>query len=499
MFARPNPVPVRRVTWRGRSCLAVPHTPVGRPARARSSSSASAVTHVSHTNHRVHRPHVVVLGGGFAGLAAARTLSRAAVDVTVVDRANHHLVQPLLPHVALAILNPSDVAVPIRWRLRSQCNATVLMAEALDIDPERRMVFLNDRPFALSYDYLVVATGSCPADGDGVEWEGRASPLATLEDAFAIRRRFLLAFERAERCDDERERARALTFVVVGGGPTGVELAALLPCAARDVLRDDFRRIDTSHTRVLLVERGERLLDGFPADVAAQSHDALRRLGIEVRTGATVTRVEREAVWIGGERIAASAVFWAAGTVPSPLAKRLGGETAPDGRVRVGADLALPARREIFVVGDLCAPAGVAASPAMAHAAMRTGRHAAMNILRDLAGRERIGYRLRSPGSAVTLGRGRAVGAFLGGRVRASGAMGWWLWLVTMILPIAGVAQRPGALLSWAYAYVTQRRGVRLITGDPRDGDGPGSRAAGVRTRSAEGVRARTREGSGVA
>ena len=455
--------------------------------------------HVSLTNHRVHRPHVVVLGGGFAGLAAARTLSRAAVDVTVVDRANHHLVQPLLPHVALAILNPSDVAVPIRWRLRSQCNATVLMAEALDVDPVRRMVFLSDRPFALSYDYLVVATGSRPADGGGIAWEGKAAPLATLEDAFAIRRRFLLAFERAERCDDDSERARSLTFVVVGGGPTGVELAALLPGAARDVLRDDFRRIDTSHTRVVLLEREERLLPAFPADVARRSLDVLHRLGIEVRTGAAVTRVEGDAVWIGDERVAASAVFWAAGTAPSPLAERLGAEHSPDGRVRVGADLALPARREVFVVGDLCSPPGATPTTAMAHAAMCTGRHAAMNILRDLAGRDRTSFRHRAPGSAVALGRGRAVGAFVGGRVRASGALGWWLWLVTLILPIAGVRQRPGALLSWAYAYLTQRRGVRLITGDPRDGEEQPVVAEGVRTRTGEGVRVRTGEGSRVA
>ena len=407
-------------------------------------------------------PKVVILGGGFGGLGAARALRGAPVEVTVIDRTNHHLFQPLLYQVAMATLAPSDVTAPIRWLVRKQANTTVLLADVTRIDPDRRVVVI-DQGREVPYDYLVVATGSRHSYFGHDEWEPIAPGLKSLEDALEIRRRFLLAFERAEKSDDPAERTRLLTFVLVGGGPTGVELAGILPEIARNSLRRDFRRVDLARTRVILVEAGPRILPAFPESLAARAERDLKRLGVEVRTGTPVTRMEPGAVWIGEERVEAGTVFWAAGNAASPLARDLGAPLDRNGRVQVLPDLSVPGRPEVFVVGDLMAlEQDGKLLPGVAQVAIQGGRLAARNILASTRGSPRGEFRYFDKGNLATIGRNKAVADF--GRVRFGGFFAWLLWLFVHILYLAGFRNRLSVLVQWGYAYFTRQRGVRLIT-----------------------------------
>ena len=413
----------------------------------------------------VIRPHVVILGGGFGGIAAARALRRAAVDVTVIDRTNHHVFQPLLYQVATASLAPSDISVPIRWLLRGHANARVQLAEARRIDVVKRLVHTLGADGAervLPYDYLIVATGARHAYFGHPEWEPHAPGLKSLADALEIRSRFLLAFERAELTDDEAAREALQTFVIVGGGPTGVELAGALPLIARRAVRRDFRRTDTATTRVLLVEGGPRILPSFPDALSAKAAASLRALGVEVRTEATVTRVEEDAVWIGDERIAARTVFWAAGNVASPIARTLDVPLDRMGRVPASPDLSIPGHPEVFVIGDVasvvCDSKPV---PGVAQGAIQMGRVAAQNILRTIRGEPRIAFHYRNKGDLATIGRHHAVADL--GRVRLSGRVAWWFWLMVHILYLAGFRNRASVMVQWAWAYFTYQRGVRLI------------------------------------
>ena len=411
------------------------------------------------------KKHVVILGGGFGGLHAARALRGAPVDITLVDRANHHVFQPLLYQVALAQLAPSDIAAPIRWMLRRQWNCTVLLGEATAIDAERRVVVLDGGAMTLSYDYLVVATGARHSYFGHDEWEAFAPGLKNVDDAEEIRRRFLLAFEEAERNPDPAEVEANTTFVIVGGGPTGVELAGMIPDVARLGMRADFRRIDTRQTRVILLEAGPRILPAYPEHLSAWAQQALEELGVVVRTGAMVTRVEGDAVYVGEERIPTHAVYWAAGNEASPIGGSLGAELDKAGRVHVSPDLSVLAHREIFVVGDLALaklPDG-SPVPAVAPAAMQMGRLAGRNIRRDLRGEPRRGFRYRNKGNLATIGRHRAIADF--GRLRLTGYIAWWFWLFVHILYLVGFRNRISVLIQWAYAYITHQRGVRLITG----------------------------------
>jgi NADH dehydrogenase len=411
-------------------------------------------------------PRVVILGGGFAGLYAARTLDGEPVTVTVVDRTNHHVFQPLLYQVATGVLAPSDITVPIRWRLRRQTNATVLLAGVTDIAVDRREVCLDGDPGLLPYDYLVVATGARHAYFGHDEWEEHAPGLKTIEDAFAVRRGFLLALERAERATDAAARAAELTMVVVGGGPTGVELAGMIPTVCRRALVPEFRRIDTRAVRVVLVEAGPRLLPAFPEKLAARARRDLEALGVEVRLGTAVTGVDETGVVIGAERVAARTVFWAAGNLASPLGRQLGAPLDRQGRVLVGGDLSVPGHPEVFVAGDLAATvSGGRPVPAVAPAAVQQGRCAARNILRDLQGRPRESFRYFNKGDLATIGRNKAVGMWWDGRVRITGRVAWWFWLFVHIMYLAGFRNRASVLLQWAYAYLTYQHGVRLITG----------------------------------
>ena len=411
------------------------------------------------------RPHVVILGGGFGGIAAAKALRTAPVDVTLIDRSNHFVFQPLLYQVATASLAPSDISAPIRWVLRKQRNTTVLLATVEAIDAERRLVRLGGGLEPMRYDYLIVAMGARHSYFGHPEWEADAPGLKTIEDAVEIRNSFLLAFEKAEIATSDEERSAFQTFVVIGGGPTGVELAGAMPLIARKAMRKDFRRIDTERTRVLLLEGGPRVLSTFPEELSEAARQALEGLGVEVRTGAVVTGVEANAISIGAERIPTRTVFWAAGNEASPAAESLGVPLDRAGRVPVEPDLSVPGRPNVFVIGDLAAVPwkdGLLV-PGVAPAANQEGAHAARNVRRDLTGDARKPFRYFNKGNLATIGRNQAVADF--GRVRVRGRVAWWLWLVIHIMYLAGFRNRVSVLLQWAYAYFTYQRGVRLITG----------------------------------
>ena len=403
------------------------------------------------------------MGGGFAGLEAARALGEADAEVVVVDRTNHHLFQPLLYQVAMAVLAPTDIALPIRFLLRRQLNTSVLLDRIDRIDVERRLV-RGESGRELTYDYLVVAAGARHSYFGHDDWEALAPGLKTIEDAREIRHRFLLAFEEAERCDDQEARQAWMTFAVVGGGPTGVELAGIVPDVTRHALRGEFRRIDTSAARIVLVEAGPRVLPSFPPALSERARRDLQALGVEVRTGAPVTLVTSEAVYVGAERLATHTVFWAAGNTASPLGRTLGVPLDRAGRVLVRPDLSIPGHPEVFVVGDLAATTGAdgALVPGVAPAAMQAGRAAARNILKALRGEPPKPFRYRDKGNLATIGRHRAVADF--GRFQVTGYAAWWLWLFVHILYLAGFRNRLSVLFEWGYAYLTYRRGARLIT-----------------------------------
>jgi NADH:ubiquinone reductase (H+-translocating) len=415
------------------------------------------------------RPRVVIIGGGFAGIAAARKLKRAPVDVTVIDRTNHHLFQPLLYQVATAVLAPSDITVPIRWMLRKQQNTEVLMAEVHEVDVERRVVYADEERREIPYDFLILAAGARHSYFGHNEWEENAPGLKSINDALEIRRRFLLAFEEAEKTDDPAERAALQTFVIVGGGPTGVELAGMIPATARYAMHDDFRHIDTRDTRVILLEGGPRVLPTFHPDLSERARRDLEDLGVTVRTGALVTRIEDDAVYVGEERIPTRTVFWGAGNAAAPVARSLGAPTDRAGRVQVERDLSVPGHPELFVVGDLAAfTQDGKPVPGVAPAAMQQGAHAAESIIRTLRGEARAEFVYRDKGDLATIGRHKAVGSFRRDKLRITGRTAWWLWLFVHIMYLAGFRNRVSVLLQWAYAYFTYQRGVRLITGEVR-------------------------------
>ncbi len=412
------------------------------------------------------RPRVVIVGGGFGGLYAARALRTAPVDVTVIDRANHHVFQPLLYQVATAALAPSDITAPIRWLLRKQPNTSVLLADVQGIDVARRIIHARgaSRPIEEPYDYLILATGSRHAYFGHPEWEPLAPGLKTIDDALEIRQRFLMAFEQAEACDDKDERDAYQTFVVVGGGPTGVELAGVIPEIARNAMRADFRRINTRRTRVILVEAGPRILPLFPEDLSGRARRDLEALGVDVRIGAAVTRIERDAVFLGETRIAARTVFWAAGNAASPVARSLAVPLDKAGRVLVEPDLSIPGHPEVFVCGDLAAvfEREGALVPGVAQGAIQGGRTAAGNIVRLLRDEPTVPFRYLNKGNLATIGRSRAVADL--GFLRLCGRVAWWFWLFLHILYLAGFRNRLSVLVQWGYAYFTYQRGVRLIT-----------------------------------
>ena len=411
----------------------------------------------------LNRPRVLIIGGGFGGIAAAQALKRAQVAVTLIDRTNHFIFQPLLYQVATAALAPSDITAPIRWILRRHRNAEVLMAEVREIDPQRRVVRIDDELREIPFDYLIVATGSRHAYFGHNEWEPYAPGLKAIEDASEIRRRFLLAFENAEKTNDEKDREELLTFVVVGGGPTGVELAGAMPYIAKKALAPDFRRTDTRKTRVVLVEAGPRILPTFPEDLAARAARDLNDLGVEVRVGSQVTGVDAQGVSIGSEKIRARTVFWAAGNLASPLGKYMGMQLDRAGRIQVSPDLSVPGHPNIFVVGDLATLVQDGRLiPGVGPAAIQEGRAAARNILRELRREPRKPFRYFNKGDLATIGRSRAIADL--GWIRFSGWFAWVFWLFVHIMYLVGFRNRIVVLFEWAYAYFTSQAGVRLIT-----------------------------------
>lgn len=431
------------------------------------------------TSPYLNPPRVVIIGAGFGGLYAARALKRAPVDVTVIDRTNHHVFQPLLYQVATATLPATSITAPIRWMLRDQRNTRVLMSEVRDIDVERRVVHVDDDGREIPYDYLIVAAGSRHAYFGHPEWEEHAPGLKSIEDALEIRRRLLIAFERAEKATDPRERTAYLTFVVVGGGPTGVELAGMIPMIARHSLAKEFRNIDTSTARILLVEGGPRVLPTFPEDLAARAQRDLEEIGVDVRTSALVTGVEPGAVQIGSERVETCTVLWAAGNAASGLGKFLGVQLDRFGRVAVEPDLTLPGHPEVFIVGDLASVVSDGRQvPGVAPAAMQEGVTAAKNILRTIRRQPRVAFRYRNKGDLATIGRMRAIADF--GKVRLSGPIAWWFWLFVHILYLAGFRNRIDVLIDWAYSFFTYQRGSRLITGPVRRANPPPATAPPV-------------------
>jgi NADH dehydrogenase len=409
------------------------------------------------------RPRVVIIGGGFGGISAAKALRRANAQVTVIDRTNHFTFQPLLYQVATAALAPSDITAPIRWILRRQKNTEVLMAEVRDIDTARRIVRIDDERREIPYDYLIVATGSRHAYFGHNEWEPYAPGLKTIEDATEIRRRFLLAFELAEKSENEQDQQEYLTFVVVGGGPTGVELSGAFPFIAKKALAPDFRRIDTRKTRVVLIEAGPRILPTFPEDLASRATQDLKDLGVEVRVNSPVTGVRSDGVSIGAEVIHARTIFWAAGNNASPLGGLLGGPLDRAGRIQVNPDLSVPGHSEIFVIGDLTALVQDGRPvPGVGPAAIQEGKSAGKNIVRDLRRQPRKMFRYRNKGDLATIGRSRAIADL--GWIRFSGRFAWFFWLFVHIMYLVGFRNRANVLLEWAYDYFTYQHGARLIT-----------------------------------
>lgn len=407
------------------------------------------------------RPHVVIVGGGFGGLYAAKALRGAPVRVTLLDRRNHHLFQPLLYQVATAALNPSDIAMPLRAIFRRQRNVSVLLADAVRIDPAARKVILADG--GVPYDRLILATGATHSYFGRDAWAPHAPGLKSIEDALEIRRRVLLAYEAAEREPDPARRRAWLTFVIVGGGPTGVELAGALAEISRHALAKDFRTFDPAQARVVLLEGAPRVLQAFPPELSEKAREQLARLDVEVLTGRVATAIDGSGVSIGGDRLPARTVIWAAGVAASPLARSLGAPLDRAGRVIVNPDLTVPGHPEILVIGDLASVPGV---PGVAQAAIQMGRHAAADI-RNGTPRP---FRYKDPGLIATIGRGAAVAAFP--RSSWSGFVAWCLWLSIHIFYLIGFRNRLLVMIQWAWSFFTFQRGVRLITGDSRPKEG---------------------------
>jgi NADH dehydrogenase len=408
-------------------------------------------------------PHVVIVGGGFGGLTAAKALRRRPVRVTLVDRQNHHLFQMLLYQVATAGLSPGDIASPIRWILRRQANTRVLMADAQRVDVPGKTLICDVGPIA--FDYLILAPGVTHSYFGHDEWRAHAPGLKTLDDALAIRAKVLLAFERAERAVSADARRRWLTFIVVGGGPTGVELAGAIVEIARHALRKEFRTIDATTATVLLLEGGPDVLPSFPPPLRDRARRDLERLGVSVRTGALVSRIDDGVVTAGDEQLEAGTILWAAGVQASSLGATLGVPLDRAGRVRVEPDLSIPGAPAIFVVGDLAALAGDGAKPVpgVAAAAIQEAQHVVANLDADRAGRPRAAFRYRNPGDLATIGRAAAVADL--GWIRFAGWPAWLFWLFVHILKLTGFRNRLVVFVQWAWAYFTFQRSIRLITG----------------------------------
>ena len=414
-----------------------------------------------------HKTRVVVVGAGFGGLHAARKLAHLPIQVTLIDRKNHHTFQPLLYQVATAGISPGEIAAPIRWIVRGRRNIEVLLGEVQDFDLEKRVVKLVDAE--IPYDYLIVAAGASHAYFGHDEWEPFAPGLKTIEDALEIRRRVLLAFELAERQAAEGgEPVLPLNFVIVGAGPTGVELAGTLAEISHQVLAHEFQSIDPKKTRIILIEGGPRVLPAYAEDLSRSAEEQLRHLGVEVHTSAMVTKVEAAEVWMGDTRLPAAVILWAAGVAASPLGKKLGAPVDRAGRVLVNPDLSIPGHCEIFVIGDLAALKDEEGKmlPGVAPVAMQEGASAARNIERDLHGEPRQNFHYFDKGSLATIGRAAAVAQF--GKIHISGFLAWLSWLFVHIFFLIGFRNRLIVLIQWAWSYFTYERGARLITGDQR-------------------------------
>ena len=412
------------------------------------------------------RPQVVIIGGGFAGLWAARALASAPVDITLLDRGNYHLFQPLLYQVATAGLSSPDIAAPLRHILRRQENVTVLMEEAVSIDPASRTVTLGEGR-SIAFDYALLATGATHAYFGHDDWAPYAPGLKSLDDALDIRRRILSAFERAEASDDPDERKALLTFAIVGGGPTGVELAGTMAEIARHTLEHEFRHIDPAHSRVMLLEAGPRVLATFDPELSEKARLQLEHLGVEVLTGMQVSAIDAQGVQAGQRHIAARTVLWAAGVAASPLARTLGVPLDKAGRVPVESDLAVPGHPHVFVAGDLASVQSDGRPvPGVAPAAKQMGKHVAAMIRARLAGQPARHFRYRDYGNLATIGRMAAVVQI--GRWKLSGALAWWFWLWAHVFFLIGFRNRLVVMLNWTWAYWTYQRAARIILGrDP--------------------------------
>ncbi len=409
------------------------------------------------------RPHVVIVGCGFGGLAATRALADVDVDITIIDQVNPHTFQPLLYQVATAGLNPSDIAQPIRNILRKQGNARVLLAEVVGVDLDAKTVTSQSDTFG--YDYLVLATGATHSYFGNDDWAPLAPGLKTIDDALDIRRRILLAFERAEATDDPAERTRLMTFVIVGAGPTGVELAGAVKEIATKTLRSDFRSIDTSTSRVVLVEAAPRVLGTFPPRLSASAERQLVKLGIEVMTSTPVTDIDAHGVTTESGSVPAATVLWGAGVAASPIGREVTTETDRAGRVPVTAELTVDDHPNVFVIGDLAAARSHGEPvPGVAPAAQQGGRHAARCIEADLAGAERPTFVYKDRGSLATIGRTKAV-ADLSPRLQFGGYFAWLIWWVVHIWSLVDFRSKLRAMSGWGWQYWTGRRNARLITG----------------------------------
>jgi NADH dehydrogenase len=413
----------------------------------------------------------VIIGGGFGGLWAARRLARAPVEVLLIDRRNHHVFSPLLYQVATAGLSPGDIASPIRWVLRGQRNLKVWLAEATRVDVDRKVVQLTDGE--APYDHVIVAAGSQPAYFGHDEWAAHARGLKTMEDAIAIRQQVLVAFERAERERDRAVQRRLLTFVVIGGGATGVELAGALAEISRHALANDFRSIAPETARVILIEGGAHVLPSYVPSLSSFARRSLEELGVSVWTGTRVTAIEPGRVRIGTETLEAETVLWAAGVQAASIGASLGAPLDRSGRVLVNPDLTIPGRDDVYVIGDMAKLDGADGQPltGVSQVAMQEARCAADNILRTLAGQPRQAFAYLNLGNMATIGRHRAVGDL--GWIRLRGYVAWWSWLLLHIYWLIGFRNRLSVMTQWAFAYMTYQRSTRLITGDDTWPPGP--------------------------
>jgi NADH dehydrogenase len=428
-----------------------------------SSNEKASLPTVSSSNEKASLPVVVIIGGGFAGLSAAKALANAPVKIILIDRSNHHLFQPLLYQVATAELSPADIAQPIRGILRNQPNVRVILDEVKQINPESREVITEDLTF--KYDYLIVAAGARHHYFGNDQWEDHAPGLKSIKDALEIRRRVLLSFEVAEKASNDEERRQALTFVIVGAGPTGVEMAGAISELARFTLRSDFRHIDPTSARVILVEAAPRVLPPFDPSLSESALRQLKDLHVEVLLNSAVTRLAEGEVDVNKQVIKTRTVIWAAGNKASPLAAMLGGETDRQGRVKVNPDLTIPGRPEIQAIGDMIATSydGGKPVPGVSPAAMQAGRHAAKNIERQLRGEPPLPWNYFDKGSMATIGRYKAVASVAG--MKFSGHLAWLAWVFVHLIFLIGFRNRVFVFWQWAWAHVNYAKGARLITG----------------------------------